>query len=211
MKIGLCADSHGNVDYLVLASERMVGQHKVDRIFHLGGGSKDVEEVIAFKKKMLRGTEEYGDDAFLADVADFLAASGGGPGTPPDEIAQFKKLWTVVHDEGVDGAPEKVVDMIGSHLVLAVHDPAALVAEDVLNSTIILHGKAERFGALDKKKHWFLCPGHLRDKEYEGRPATFAILEIIPKSARLSVFSITGDLLQEFPLALEKKGKMTVK
>ncbi|HVO31057.1 MAG TPA: metallophosphoesterase family protein [bacterium] len=211
MRIGLVADSHGNVDYLVLVAERLVSQHKVDRIFHLGGGSRDVEDVISFKKKMLRGTEEYGDDAFLADVADFLASSGGGPGSKGDEIAQFRKMWTVVRDEGEGGQPEKVVDMLGSHLVLAVHDPAVLAAEDVLNSTIILHGKAERFGALEKKRHWFLCPGHLRDKEYEGRPATFAVLEIVPKSAKMSVFSVAGELLQEFPLVLERKGKMTAR
>lgn len=213
MRIGLVADSHGNVDYLVLASERLVGQHQVDRIFHLGGGSRDVDEVISFKKKMLRGTEEYGDDAFLADVADFLAASGGASaaGDAGDEIAQFRKLWTVVHDEGLDGAPEKVVDMLGSHLVIAVHDPGTLVAEDVLNATIILHGKANRHGAVEKKKHWFLCPGHLRDKEFDGRPATFAVLEVVPKSAKMSVFSVGGELVEEFPLVLEKKGKMTVK
>ncbi len=211
MKFGLCADSHGNVDYLVLVSERMVAQHKVDRIFHLGGGSKDVDEVIAFKKKMIRGTEEYGDDAFLSDVADFLTSTGGGPAAPTDEIAQFRKMWTVVNDEGIGGAPEKIVDMAGSHIVLAVHDPSSLVAEDVLNATLILHGRAERFGALEKKKRWFLCPGHLRDKEHEGRAATFAILEVLPKAATMSVFHVTGELVQEFPLALDKKGKMTVK
>lgn len=208
MKIGLVADSHGNVDYLVLASERLVGQHAVDRIFHLGGGSRDVEEVIAFKKKMLRGTEEYGDDAFLADVADFLGAQAKGEGG--DEISEFKKRWTVVHDEGVEGQPEKVVDMIGSHIALALHDPTQVDAEDVANSVLILHGKLGRHGVVEKKKRFFICPGHLRDKEHDGQPASFAVLEVVPKLARVSVYSMQGELLQEYPLNLEKKGKMTV-
>jgi predicted phosphodiesterase len=206
-KIGLVADSHGNVDYLVLAAERLFGQHRVDRIFHLGGGSKDVEEVIAFKKKMLRGTEEYGDDAFLSDVADFLGAASGGP----DELANYRKKWVVVHDEGVEGVPEKVVDLIGSHIALALHDPLTVTAEDLSNSVLIFHGKIGRYGVVEKKKRWFLCPGHLRDKEFEGRAATFAVLEIVPKGARLAVYNVGGELVKEFPLSLEKKGKMTVK
>lgn len=208
MKIGLVADSHGNVDYLVLAAERLVGQHAVDRIFHLGGGSRDVEEVIAFKKKMLRGTEEYGDDAFLADVADFLGGQGKGEGG--DEISEFKKRWTIVHDEGVEGQAEKIVDMIGSHIALALHDPTQVDAEDVANSVLILHGKLGRHGVVEKKKRFFICPGHLRDKEHEGQPASFAVLEVVPKLARVTVYSMQGELLQEYPLNLEKKGKMTV-
>lgn len=207
IRIGLVADSQGNIDYLVLAAERLLGQHKVERIFHLGGGSKDVEEVIAFKKKMLRGTEEYGDDAFLSDVADFLASSGGA-GTA-DEISEYRKKWTVVPEEGA--APGKVVDMIGSHITTALYDPASLNAEDVANSVLILHGRIGRFGAVERKKRWFLCPGHLRDKEFEGRPATFGVLEIVPKHARLCIYGVGGELVQEFPLQLQKTGKMTVK
>lgn len=212
MKIGLVADSHGNVDYLVLAAERLIGQHAVDRIFHLGGGSRDVEEVIAFKKKMLRGTEEYGDDAFLADVADFLATSNEGQGQP-DEISEFRKRWTVVHDDEETGGapPEKLVDMIGSHIALALYDPTKVDAEDLQNSVLILHGKLARHGVVEKKKRFFICPGHLRDKEHEGQPASFAVLEVIPKMARVCAYSMQGELLQEYPLNLEKKGKMTVK
>lgn len=212
MKIGLVADSHGNVDYLVLAAERLVGQHAVDRIFHLGGGSRDVEEVIAFKKKMLRGTEEYGDDAFLADVADFLAASNE-QGAKPDEISEFRKRWTVVHDD--DDGPatpgEKLMDMVGSHITLALHDPTKVDVDDLTNSVLILHGKLGRHGVVEKKKRFFICPGHLRDKEHEGQPASFAVLEVIPKMARVCAYSMQGELLQEYPLNLEKKGKMTVK
>ena len=208
IRIGLVADSHGNVDYLVLAGERLMGQHGVDRIFHLGGGSRDVEEVINFKKKMMRGTEEYGDDAFLSDVADFLKTSSGAGG---DELADYRKKWTVVHDEGVGGEPEKIVDMIGSHIALALHDPATLDADDLANSSLILHGKMARAGVVEKKKRWFLCPGHLRDKEHEGRPASFGVLEIAPKAAKLSIYGVGGELLQEFPIVLEKKGKLTVK
>ncbi len=209
MKIGIVADSHGNVDYLVLAAERLLGQHGVDRIFHLGGGSKDVEEVIAFRKKMVRGTEEYGDDAFLSDVADFLAASGGG--AEGDEISEFRKRWVVVHDEGIEGAPEKIVDLIGSHITLALYDATTCTADDLQNAVIILHGKIGRAGVMEKKKRWFLCPGHLRDKEFEGKPATFGVLEVVPKLARMQIYGVGGELVQEFPLNLEKKGKMTVK
>lgn len=210
MKIGLVADSHGNVDYLVLAAERLVGQHAVDRIFHLGGGSRDVEEVIAFKKKMLRGTEEYGDDAFLADVADFLAA--GNPSTSGgDEISEFRRRWTVVKDEGGDGQPEKVMDMVGSHITLALHDPAQVDVDDLQNAVLILHGRVGRHGVVEKKKRFFICPGHLRDKEHEGQPASFAVLEVVPRLARVCAYSMQGELLQEYPLNLEKKGKMTVR
>jgi len=212
VKIGLVADSHGNVDYLVLAAERLVGQHAVDRIFHLGGGSRDVEEVIAFKKKMLRGTEEYGDDAFLADVADFLAASNEQK-AQPDEISEFRKRWTVIHDDD-DGAAtpgEKLVDMVGSNIALAIHDPTKVDADDLQNSVLIFHGKLGRHGVVEKKKRFFICPGHLRDKEHEGQPASFAVLEVIPKMARVCAYSMQGELLQEYPLNLEKKGKMTVK
>ena len=213
MKIGLVSDSHGNVDYLVLAAERLVGQHGVDRIFHLGGGSRDVEEVIAFKKKMLRGTEEYGDDAFLADVADFLAANNEQGGAA-DEISEFRKRWTVVHDEedlGPGTPPEKLVDMVGSHITLALHDPTKVDADDLQNAVLILHGRLGRHGVVEKKKRFFICPGHLRDKEHEGQPASFAVLEVVPKMARVCAYSMQGELLQEYPLNLEKKGKMTVK
>lgn len=212
MKIGLVADSHGNVDYLVLAAERLIGQHGVDRIFHLGGGSRDVEEVIAFKKKMLRGTEEYGDDAFLADVADFLAASNEQAGAP-DEISEFRKRWTIVHDDDDSAAApgEKLVDMVGSNITLALYDPTKVDADDLQNSVLIMHGKLSRHGVVEKKKRFFICPGHLRDKEHEGQPASFAVLEVIPKMARVCAYSMQGELLQEYPLNLEKKGKMTVK
>lgn len=211
MKIGLLADSHGNVDYLVLAAERLIGAHGVDRIFHLGGGSGDVEEVISFKKKMLRGTEEYGDDAFLSDVADFLAASEGGAGGDGDEISEYRKRWTVVNDDAAEGGPEKLVDLVGSHITLALYDPLQVTADDLQNAVLILHGKMGRYGVLEKKRRFFICPGHLRDKEHEGRPASFAVLEVIPKQARVSFYGVGGELLEEIPLNLEKKGKMTVK
>ena len=87
----------------------------------------------------------------------------------------------------------------------------ALDADDLQNSVLILHGKLGRHGVVEKKKRFFICPGHLRDKEHEGQPASFAVLEVIPKMARVCAYSMQGELLQEYPLNLEKKGKMTVK
>ena len=80
----------------------------------------------------------------------------------------------VVNDEGVGGAPEKIVDMAGSHIMLAVHDPSSLVAEDVLNATLILPGRAARFGPLGQTKLGFLRPVPLRDLQPNGAPAAFA-------------------------------------
>lgn len=213
MRVGIVADTHGNMDYLVLATERLLGPLRVDKIFHLGGAYEDVDELFAFKKKLQRGTEEYRDEHFLADVAEFLA--GGGASDEDDDLAEYRRKFVRVPEPGCPAyahpdVPNKQVEMIGSQLVLLTYSLQEINREDLLNTNIIFHGSMGRHKVTQKGPKFFVCPGHLRDKEHEGVPATFGLLELDNRQARVSFHSIDGQVADETVLKITKKGKFNI-
>ena len=105
--------------------------------------------------------------------------------------------------------PSKQLEMIGSNIVLLIHSAADIVKDDLINSNIIFHAGGKR-GVIQRGKHYFVAPGHLRDKEHEGQAATFALFELDKKSARVTFHGINGDVLSESTLSITKQGKIMV-
>lgn len=212
MRVGVLANTFGNTDYLVLAAERLLGPLRAEKIFFLGGAYRDLDDLFDFKKKLARGTEEYRDEHFLADVTDFLAGAAGVDAE--DDLGDYKKKFMRVPEPGCseyagDDVPTKQLEMIGSNIVLLVHTAADIVKDDLINSNIIFHAGSPH-GVIQKGKHYFVAPGHLRDKEYEGQPATFALFELDNKTARVTFHGISGDVLSESRLNITKAGKIMV-
>ena len=210
MRVGFLANTYGNIDYLVLATERLLGALQAERVFFLGGEFTDIDDLFDFRRKLERGTEEYHDEHFLADVASFLAGDGES-----DSMADYRKKFVRVPEPGSpayasEKTPNKLLEMVGGNIVLLIHSPNDIVKDDLLNANIIFHGSTHKRGVVKKGNHYFVCPGHLRDKEHEGRAASFGLFELDKGVARVTFHSVSGDIVDETVLNITKKGKITV-
>lgn len=213
MRVGFIADTQGNIDYLVLAAERLLGPLRAEKIFFLGGAFEDLDELFSFRKKMLRGTEKYNDEHFLADITEFLADQAGV--SEGDELAEYRKKFVRVPEPGCaayqdEEVPSKQLEMVGSNIVLLVYRPDDIVKDDLMNASIIFHGAMGKHQVLQKGRHTFVCPGHLKDKENKGVPATFGLFELENRQARITFHDIAGEVVDEHTLSITKKGKITV-
>lgn len=210
MRVGFICDTHGNIDYLVLATERLLGALQAERVFFLGGEYSDIDDLFDFRRKLERGTEEYHDEHFLADVASFLAGESESA-----DMVDYRKKFVRVPEPGSpayadENTPNKMLEMVGGHIVLLVYSPNDIVKDDLLNANIIFHGSTQKRGVVQKGRHYFVCPGHLRDKEHKGRSASFGLFELENGQARITFHSVTGEIVEETVLNITKKGKITV-
>jgi predicted phosphodiesterase len=214
LRIGLASDSHGNVDDLVRALERFVAA-KVDKIFFLGGRFADVD--LAIKRMKLAPPEPAqpldGADPFLAAFRGALAAQAGGAN---DEREKLRKRIVRVASRAcpeyeAGTAPRKLMELAEGHVLCLVHDKSELTRDDITNAAILLHGNSAQAAVVQIGPRVFVTPGHLRKPAPEGRPATWAAIELEPRSLSLVVYGLDGRELRRERADLGGRAKMVVK
>lgn len=132
IRIGLCSDSHGNVDALALALD-IFARVGAERIFFLGGCSADVDAALARRR------------SGAAELA-----------------ARITRVASRACPEAALGAPTTSMDMVEGHLCLLVHDKADLTRDDIGNAALLFHGKSDAAALVQIGPRAFVTPGHLR-------------------------------------------------
>lgn len=182
IRIGLASDSYGNVDGLALALD-IFARAAAERVFFLGGCSADVDAALARRRSV-----------------------------SPDPLAgRITRVASRACPEVALGAPTLTVDMLDGHVCLLVHDKADLGRDDIANAALLFHGKSDAAALVQIGPRAFVTPGQLRRDPPDGRPATFAFLELEGAAIELVVFSAEGAELRRVRGSLDPGSRVSVR
>ncbi len=212
MRIGLASDCYGNVDDLARAFERFAAEG-IDRIFFLGGRFADVDAAIGHMQERRAAPVHEAEEGFLDVFRVVLAAHAVGP---DDETERLRKRIVRVasracpeYDAGT--APKKLMELLEGHVAWLVHDKSELTRDDIINAPLLFHGNSAQAAVVQIGPRIFITPGHLRSPAPEGRPATFGIVELDPRSVTLIVLGADGSELRRERADLGGRSKMVVR
>lgn len=214
MRIGLASDCYGNVDALAFALERFVAA-RVDRIFFLGGRYGDVDAAVGLVRLGGAGpiAAPEGDAGFLEVFRGVLAEHAVGPGEDRERLR--RKIVRVAsracpeYEAGT--APRKLMELAEGHVAYLVHDKSELTRDDITNAELLLHGNSAQAALVQIGPRIFVTPGHLRSPAPEGRPATWCVLELGPRTLTLVVHGTDGAELRRERVDLGGHAKMVVR
>ncbi len=216
MKIGLVADSRGEIDTLEHACDFLVEEKGAERLFFLGGRWSDLDELFQRKRAQKRGGAEYSDADFLADVASFIAqsAEGGAAARKPgqDSAEAFVKRFERVPDRASPqyrdpAIPKMLPDLIGDRIACLVHDKADLTRDDIEAATFLLHGNSAAPDVVQIGTRFFLTPGALA----EVATPSCALLSWDDQGMQFAAFGLDGRELKRLPLSLTTRRKMSLR
>ncbi len=215
VKVGLASDSYGNVDALALAFDRLFAAG-AERIFFLGGSYADVDAVFDRRRAGARrpaAKPAEGDLGFLRAVEGALATRSG---ESDEELEKLQRRVVRVASRACpeyvrERAPRKVFEMVSGLICCLVHDKAELDREDIANATVLFHGNTGKAGLVCIGPRVFVTPGHLRALDPDGRPPSFALLDVDGAAFELTVFSAFGEELRRERATLSAGPKVSVK
>lgn len=213
MKIGLLADSSGDIDALDRGTQLLLDKG-AERLFFLGGRFPDVDELLTRRRQKRRGHDAYSDEDFVNDVAAFLGSQArpGTRGTSIDEVERLRRCFSRVpckqsleyRDPKV---PKKLVEMVGETLACLVHDKADLVKEDMLNAVLLIHGKSPEPNVVQIGPRFFVTPGRLTGASEQ----TCALIDLSAGELRFHAFTLEGQAVKTLSFARGSTNKMSVK
>jgi len=210
LRIGLASDSHGNLDALERALDQFV-RAEVDRVFFLGGRLADLDAVLARRAGGSRNAPVPRTDAeFLGAVQGALSRAAAAP---PDPLhGRIVRVASRACPEYAAGGPaRKQVDLVEGRICCLVHDKGELTREDIANATVLFHGNSGHAALVQIGPRYFVTPGHLRAPAPEGRPASFAVLEMGVRDLALAIYSAAGERLREERATFAAGAKMAVR
>lgn len=221
--IGLLSDSHGDLGAFDRAY-RLLKERGAKRFFFAGGRYADLDEWVTWRNKHSGSGSDYTDTDFLADVAGFLIgaeqverppAFGLDPTEGDPEMVKVKERFVRTPERdcpqyGDPGVEVKAMDMLGDVLCTLIYDKNELTRDDMLNSTVFVHGKERQPKVVQIGPRFFITPGMLT-----GAPEqTCALLEVPEreKVLRFSAFTLEGrTVIDQQVLSLSGKTKLSVK
>ncbi len=207
MRIGLASDSFGNVDALARALD-LFARQAVDRVFFLGGRWADVPQAMARRQAPAQAAAPK-DDPFLEAVRGALAREAGKAADPLE--GKIVRVASRACPEAHSGAALRQIELVAGQLCCLVHDKADLGRDDIENAVLLFHGNSARAGLVAIGPRVFITPGHLRRPAPEGRPASFAVLEVGPQELELVVYDEAAAEVRRERAPFGARGKMTVR
>lgn len=226
MRIGIISDTHGNLGGLMDVVQFLTEDVGVRRIFHLGHDYRDVEELLALKRDLLRNQkrksgEDAGDNTdFFSDLAEAMTttldlATRTVLKADGDEVSQLRRLFVQVPGEGDEtygrGTWAHIdYEMLGDRIIAIVHNVKEMKKEDIATAHIVCYGGSHLY-QVDRVGHrWFINPGHLMQGIEKGREPTFAVLDAEKDIPSLRIYNMDKQVVQEKDLVLDKKNKFSV-
>jgi predicted phosphodiesterase len=208
-RIGLASDSFGNLDALGVAFDVFAAMG-AERVFFLGGWYADVDAVLARRRFGQPGAPvPRSDGEFLSAVEGALSRAAAIPEHPL--AGKVTRVASRACPEVLAGAPRKLVDLVDGRICLLVHDKAELTRDDIGNASLLFHGNSGKAGLVQIGPRIFVTPGHLRAPDEEGRPPSFALVELTPAELVLTVFAGDGAELRKERAPLSGGGKVSVR
>lgn len=216
MKIGLASDSFGNVEALVVAFDTL-SEAGAERIFFLGGRYADVDAALARKRAgapRAPRTPPEGDLGFLEAVQGALSRrASDGIEDETDRLARrvVRVASKACPEYQRDRAPRKVFEMVDGLICCLVHDKSELSRDDIANASVLFHGNSGHPALVAIGPRIFATPGHLRAFDPDGRPPTFALLDVGPQGMEMTIYSAFGEVVGKERVALGARNKVSVK
>lgn len=213
MKIGLLADSTGDVGALDRGTELLLSQG-AERLFFLGGRYPDVDEMILQRRARRRGSREYSDRDFVDDVAAFLGAQQGGTRArlagADDEDKLRSRFSRVPCKDSLEyrdpNVPNVLVEMVGDLLACLVHDKGDLSKEHMVNAVLLFHGKSPEPGVVQIGPRYFVTPGRLTGAAEQ----CCALLELLPAELRFWGLTLDGTIIKSQAFARGSRNKTSI-
>ncbi len=220
MKIGLVSDSYGNVEALEAAIDALFAAG-ADRVFFLGGRYADVQAVLDRKQAGVARSRPPGPSPGGEETLGFLRAVEGMlksqvEGDPGEKVERLSHRIVRVASKACpeyqrDQAPRKVFEMVDGLICCLVHDRADLTRDDIANATVLFHGNSGHPAIVSIGPRIFVTPGHLRAMDADGRPPTYALLEVAGGSMEMVIYAASGEELRRERAALGTRTKVSVK
>lgn len=175
MRVGVVADSGGDVEALRRAYAMLMESQSCERFFFLGGNWSDVESLFTPEAPSA-------EKDFTAAVTAFIAQQ--------DPVVVAEHVVRVTEKNGPGGEDNlKVIDMLGPSLCLLVHNKADLNKDDITNAPLILHGKSSKHGVVKIGARAFITPGTVA-----GVDGTVAVLSQSGSMLDIEFFDLQGRL-----------------
>ena len=192
MKIGLVADSQGDVDALEYACDLLLDEKGCDRIFFLGGSWNDLDALFQRKREARKVVAQ--EQARM----------------PKDDLERYQKRFTRVPDRGSvafreQTAPRVLPELVGDRIACLVHDKADLKREDIEAAVFLVHGASSEPAVVPIGPRFFITPGKLAS----GGSRSFAYLSWEATGIELVALGLDGRELKRVPLQVGTRRKMS--
>jgi hypothetical protein len=221
--IGIISDSHGDLAAFNAAYE-LLREKGARRFLFAGGRYTDLDAWLLDRREKSRGGREYSDMDFLADVTQWLSSKDSLPRPPafaevPVDVSAEEDRRLVLERfsrvperdclQYMDAnIPRKQLDMVGDALCCLVYDKNDLTREDLLNSTVFIHGKEPEPKVVQIGPRFFLTPGRLTGAAEQ----TCGLLEKDDRNLRFTAFRLDGKVvLEPKEISLGRGTRLSVK
>lgn len=228
--IGLLSDSHGDLDAFD-AAYRLLRSKGAERFFFLGGRYADLEAWVTWRKQRSRGSREYSDADFLADIASFLgsqeraaipkeaapkeaapkdAFTDPSAGAEEEDAVQLRGRFVQTPEreslQYLDAnVPRKLLEMVGDQLCCVVHHKNDLSRDDLMNATLFVHGASPEPKVVQIGPRFFATPGRLAGAAEQ----TCALVETGGKFPRFTAWRLDGKVVvNREPLGVERHTRL---
>jgi len=184
MKFGVMSDTHGNLEYMQRAADRMVEEYGVDAIVHLGDDYADAMKMNLHGKKLFA-------------VPGIFEAAWDDKNIPHRLIKEFGGIVFLMSH-----TPKKVEnDRIG--------DINPSRARSRFGVDVLLHGHSHRSG-INRSEDGLIVvnPGHLKSGSDKGASPSFAVIEAEKPNVVVRILDLDDDKaidVQGFVLSSNKE------
>jgi uncharacterized protein len=159
MKAGVVSDTHGNIENLARAVERLVSSG-ADILIHLGDDAADIKRLKDLKMKVV-------------SVPGVFESSYADKKIPNRLLEEF------------DGVRVLITHTPSSH---EKDIPGDIKPEDVIASggaELVLHGHTHRAGVETEGGVTLLNPGHLKPSDARGGEPSFALVDFTAREVKI--------------------------
>lgn len=172
MKIGVISDSHRNLNYLRKAADYLVKKEGVDWVVHLGDDYTDSEILKEYGVKTLAIPGVYDPEYKEPEIVNRV-------------IEEFGDLKVMISHTVKSHDNDKAGDLV----------PEEVIANKEVD--IYLFGHTHIYDLYLKDNILYLNPGHLKEEDIKGKPASFSLLEIEGKEVDVKIIRLDGEIVKE--------------
>jgi putative phosphoesterase len=95
------------------------------------------------------------------------------------------------------GIPRSLRETMDGQRIVMIHDLHQLGRDDIEGSDIVLGGHTHNHEIRVDGGRMFVNPGHLKELEHKGRPASCALLELTEGGIKAKIIGLGGEILLE--------------
>jgi len=210
MRVGVAADSGGDVAALCRAFRLLKDQLACEKLFFLGGNWEDVD---GFHEATAEATLPPMVEVVTPGPMDLetllraaLPSAAPPPAPPPTE--EDREPVVRVAEKSASSAPEdqKLIEMLGATLCILVHNKADITKDDLTNANLILHGKSKKPAVVRIGARTFITPGPVG-----GTEPSVAVLNHSTSGLDVEFYDLNGALLFSENITMTSTTRFSVK